>query len=461
MSLSIRARLTLWYSVVLSLVLAISAAASYVYYAHSRIAQVDEALLRADGLVAHLLPPELDETADLARAAQGAFEDIEIPGLSVAILDAAGVPVHGRWEDLPSGGVDALGKRGNESLTVRTPAGPFRVYRARHQYKGITFLVGAAQALTGVERELSGLRGALVASVLFALLLAVAGAFWIAHGALRPVALMAAQARQITDRTPGFRLAAPNPQDELGLLASAFNGLLARLEAALAQQRQFMADASHELRTPVSIARTTIEVTLGRAARPEEEYRESLGVVREQMRRLTRIVEDLFTLARADAAGLPLERRPLYLDEMVGGCVKETRVLADAKGVELAWRAPGEIEVSGDERWLQQMLTNLLDNAIRHTPAGKAVSVELGGRDGVIELTVRDSGPGIPEPERERVFERFVRLDPSRHGEGSGLGLPIARTIAEAHGGTLVLAQSDPSGSTFLVRLPRGERPAS
>jgi signal transduction histidine kinase len=123
--------------------------------------------------------------------------------------------------------------------------------------------------------------------------------------------------------------------------------------------------------------------------------------------------------------------------------------------VAVGWQGPGDLEIHGDEPRLRQMLMNLLGNAVRHTPSGGSVSIALAVRDGMVELAVSDGGPGIPEPERERVFERFVRLDPSRRpADGAGLGLPIARAVAEAHGGTLVLARSDPSGSTFLARLP-------
>jgi len=459
-SVSIRARLTLWYMTVLSLVLVVSAAALYLVHSRSRLAQVDEELARAGALVAGLLPTELDEVSDLAEAAQGALEDIEMPGVSLAVFDAFGVPLFGRWEALPRGSAEALGERGQATATVQTPGGAFRFYRARHRYKETTYQVGAAESIVSLDRELAGLRRTLLGSVLFALLLAVFGGWWIARAALRPVEQMAVQARRITDRTPGVTLGSPNTKDELGQLARAFNDLLARLESALAQQRQFMADASHELRTPVSIARTAIEVTLGREGRLEEEYRDSLGVVREQMRRLSRIVEDLFTLARADAAGLPLESLPLYLDELVADCVRETGLLAAPKGVSVDWKGPSDLEVRGDERLLRQMLINLLDNAIRHTSSGGSVRVDLVTRKDVVELLVTDGGEGIPEAERERVFERFVRLDASRHGEGAGLGLPIARAIAEAHGGTLVLGRSDASGSTFLVRLPLPSRAA-
>ena len=150
---------------------------------------------------------------------------------------------------------------------------------------------------------------------------------------------------------------------------------------------------------------------------------------------------------------MPLESRPLYIDELVADCVKETRLLAPP-GVSLHSRAPTDLELMGDERLLRQMLINLLKNAVLHTASGGLVRVDIvTGKDGV-EIEVTDSGQGIPEAERERIFERFVQLDPSRQGEGSGLGLPIARAIAHAHGGSLVLARSDRSGSTFLVRLP-------
>ena len=163
----------------------------------------------------------------------------------------------------------------------------------------------------------------------------------------------------------------------------------------------------------------------------------------------------MLTLARADATGLPLDPRPLYLDELASGCVEQMKVLAGPRAVALHWRGDTEVEVLGDERLLRQLLDNLLHNAIRHTPGGGAVSVEVAASDGVADLTVTDGGGGIPAAERERIFERFVRLDPSRAGgDGAGLGLPIARAIAEAHGGTLVLARSDASGSSFRARLP-------
>jgi heavy metal sensor kinase len=452
-SLPIRARLTLWYSGVLCVVLALSAAGLYALHARGRLAQVDEELARTGALVARVVPTELAEGAELPAAAREALEDIELPGLRLAVFDGDGTVLTDGWQGLPplGGDVPATGV----AVTVPTPAGNFRVHRALHRHEGVAYQVGVARSLAPVEQEMAALRRALLASVAVALVLAVGGGVLISRGALAPVAEMAAQAKRISAATPGRRLTPAHPRDDLGRLAGAFNDVLGRLESVLQQQRQFMADASHELRTPVSIGRTAAEVTLARTGRPEQEYRDALAVAGEQMRRLSRIVDDLFTLARADATGLSLQRAALYVDELVADCVRETRLLASPKAVSVEWQGPADLEIEGDARWLQQMLTNLLDNAIRHTPDGGSVRVEVAPRDHAVEIAVADTGSGIPADARERVFERFVRLDDARSGPGAGLGLPIARAVAEAHGGTLVLGRSDAGGSTFVVRLPR------
>ncbi len=433
MTLSIRARLTLWSSAVLSLVLAAAAAATYLVYARSRVAAIDEQLSRAEAVVARSMAAELEQGLSLEEAAHDALEDLDVPGRSFAVFDTDGARLAGEWES----------------------SGPLREHRSRQRHGATSYEVRVAESLAPLGHELAFLRRALVGGVLSALLLAAAGGWWIARRALGPVALMAAEARGITERTPGFRLSAAGRRDELGVLADAFNDLLGRLERALGEQRQFMADASHELRTPVSVARTAVEVSLARSSRAEAEYRDSLAVVGEQMRRLSGLVEDMFTLARADVAPLPLALERLYLDDLAEDCVRESRVLGAPKGVELVFQSPQDLELRGDERRLRQMLTNLLGNAVRHTPAGGSVTVTLSSQPGAVEISVNDSGGGIPEAERERIFERFVRLDASRRAaDGAGLGLPIARMIAEAHGGSLSLARSDASGSTFLVRLP-------
>jgi signal transduction histidine kinase len=229
-----------------------------------------------------------------------------------------------------------------------------------------------------------------------------------------------------------------------------------------------MADASHELRSPVSIIRGEAEVALSRA-REAGEYRESLAIALDEARRLSQIVDDLFTLARADAGQYPLHPCDFYLEEMTSECVRAARSIATANGITLRYQPDGEMPIHADEALVRRLTMNLLDNAIKYTPAGGTVNVACERAGDEYSLTVRDSGPGIPAEAREKIFERFFRLNPaltdtrdaletagadSRATAGAGLGLAIARWIAEAHHGRLVLLQSDASGSTFAAFLP-------
>jgi signal transduction histidine kinase len=256
----------------------------------------------------------------------------------------------------------------------------------------------------------------------------------------------------MTGRDTSTRLHVRNTGDELGRFAQAFNGLLDRLASALEAQRQFMADASHELRTPVSVVRTTAQVTLARETRSEEDYRESLAIVEEQSTRLSRLVDAMFLLSRAEAAGIPVLREPCYLDDLVGECARALRVVSEQRDVDLRTSGDEEVQASGDDGLLRQMVSNLIDNAIRHArPHGVVTIVVKRGATGAT-ISVTDDGPGIPPDQQARIFDRFVRLD--TRSSGAGLGLPIARWIAEAHGGTLVLESSGSSGSCFTVTLP-------
>jgi heavy metal sensor kinase len=279
-------------------------------------------------------------------------------------------------------------------------------------------------------------------------------AWWVAFVALRPVTIMAAEAEAFTVRPADWRLDATASNDELGQLARAFNRLLGRLEGASSMQRHFMADASHELRTPVSVIQTAAEVTLEQADRASSEYREALTIVSEQSTRLARMVQDMFVLARADAGQAPV-MKPLYLDDVVAECARAIAVVADAAGIAVTVDLDEDVSVMGDQHLLEQMVTNLLDNAVRFSPPGAAVSIALRSANGVVTVAVVDHGPGIPVEDRERVFERFVRLDRARSSSsGAGLGLPIARWIAEQHQGTLIVESGDDGGSRFIAVLP-------
>jgi len=457
--LSIRARLTLWYTVVLSAVLLTLGAGLYAANARLRLAQLDSELARASATLAAMVVKEIDEEGDLPSAAREVQQDLPSGGRLFAIYDTAGTTLASVPEAARSV-VSAVGPGPPATGAARTVVagdGRWRVYARSYEHAGQGFAVAAAEPLAAVEREQALLGRTLTIAIPVALIVAGAGGWLIAHRALRPVGLMARQSGQISDRTPGFRLSVSSPGDELGRLAAAFNGLLDRLEGALLTQRRFMADASHELRTPVSIMRTAADVTLSRP-RTVDEYRDALALVANQTRRLARMVEDMLTLARGDAGALKAEATDFYLDELVDECVRDATVLASERRIDVRRHGREEVAYRGDEGLLRRMLINLLDNAVRHTPPGGRVEVGLDVAGSSVAVEVTDTGGGIPSADRDRIFERFVRLDPARGPDGgAGLGLAIARAIAEAHGGTLVLARSDSTGSRFLVRLPCGD----
>jgi signal transduction histidine kinase len=234
--------------------------------------------------------------------------------------------------------------------------------------------------------------------------------------------------------------------EEIRPLIASLNGLLARLAAALSQQRQFIADAAHELRTPLTALR--LQLQLAQRAKSEAEREQALATLGEGIARATHVVEQLLAMARQDPAAQAVEHKPVDLDALAAEVVEAARPLADAKGLELRFGAGlGGEALAGDRVALRALIENLVDNAVRYTPAG-AITVRT-YRDGAsVVFEVEDSGPGIPAAERERVFDRFYRGGSAAEG-GSGLGLSIVQRIAERHGGRVELA--DPASGRGLV----------
>jgi signal transduction histidine kinase len=249
-----------------------------------------------------------------------------------------------------------------------------------------------------------------------------------------------------------------NANDELGQLATTFNDLLDRLDQSFERQRRFIADASHELRTPLAILRGEAEVAMSQQGRKAEDYLESLGILHEETSRLIKIVEDLFTLTRADSGQYVLSPENVYLEELVADCAHSVRILAREKNIELSVDASQECLLRGDQGLLRRMILNLLDNAIKYTAEGGRVDIACRAATAGFEIHVADTGPGIPPELHSRIFERFFRADPARSRSGreggAGLGLSIALWIAEAHHGRLKLIQSDAGGSHFAIYLP-------
>jgi heavy metal sensor kinase len=242
--------------------------------------------------------------------------------------------------------------------------------------------------------------------------------------------------------------------DELDEVARAFNETLARLEQAVGEMRQFSAAIAHELRTPLAVLRGQTELALMQA-RTADDYRRALADQLEELDTLSRLVNQLLTLARAEAGEIPLQRLPVDVSALAVSIAEQLEPVAQAKGVGLAAHVTGQVIVLGDAGWLERLLLNLLDNAIKFTPSGGRISVTvaLEGQDAVLE--VRDTGVGIASEAIPHLFERFFRGDPARsaEAEGAGLGLSLVKWIADRHGAVVSVDSRPDEGSVFVVRM--------
>lgn len=308
---------------------------------------------------------------------------------------------------------------------------------------------------SGLRRTQHELAEVFLVGLPLAVLLAVAGGWFVARRSLAPVGAMAAQAKEISASSLSQRLPVANPHDELGRLATVFNATLQRLENSFAELRRFAADASHELRTPLTALRAEGEVALNSVREPEQ-FRQSIGAMLEEAQRLQDLVDSLLTLARAEADQRPLNRVPIELGAVTREAVESLRILADEKQQQLAVEANGELPATGDAALLRHALLNLVHNAIRYTPAGGRISVTCSRRDREAVVEVCDNGEGIAPEHQANVFERFYRVDKtrSRSEGGAGLGLAIAKLAVERHGGRIELESAPGKGSTFRVLLP-------
>jgi signal transduction histidine kinase len=418
-------------------------------------AQFDAELAGLGAATSRVMREELSETGSLRKAIAETRESIDVPDRATAILDLNGQPLGAHWHGFRY--ETPLVAPAAESLTtIRTDGGiAWRVLTRRESSPVGGYVILIAGPLDKLSRQQLLLTRVL--GIVTPLLILITGgvSWWVASSALAPMTTMATQADTLTSGSTEWRLTGATTTDELGSLARAFNRLLDRLSAVLRLQRQFMADASHELRTPVSIIQTAAEVTLQRDARENWEYRDALAIISEQSARLTRMVEDMLVLARADAGAYPLTPRLLYLDEIVAECVRAVAVIATTREVALVTHLQPDVSLIGDDGLLRRLTMNLLDNAVQYTPPGGTVTVTLACDAMLATIAFSDTGPGIAVADRERVFERFVRLDAARSEKsGAGLGLPIARWIAEEHGGTLTVEQNGRSGCRFIAQLP-------
>ncbi|HEV7922665.1 MAG TPA: ATP-binding protein [Thermoanaerobaculia bacterium] len=468
--MTIRGKLTAWYTLVLAIVLVAAGVVTYVVIRRQVRRSTDTALALAAREFIRALADEAGETGGVldAPTAKLVLADFRDNTRVVALLTESGDDVA-----ISESGVTRLLDRQELRRRVRQRAYGYGTSRSRHGIRylimpavltGRPFAVVVGQTLDVQDEVLDDLREAMAVAIPIALLIASAGGYLLARKSLASVTAMSRKAQAISAADLGQRIEVANPRDELGQLGATLNGLLQRLDQAFASQRRFMADASHELRTPVAILQGEIDVALSRDERDAAEYRESLEIMRKSVRRLARIVSDLFLLARSDSGDVPVRSERFYLDELVAQTVLSFRTVAADRAVRLTEEHEHDLAFEGDSDLLQRMVGNLIENAIRHTPAGREVRVRTTSSGRAYSIEVSDQGEGIPAELHQSVFGRFVRADSARRyhgvGSGAGLGLPIARWIAEVHGGVLDLRRSDATGTTFVVTLAcRGSSP--
>jgi heavy metal sensor kinase len=464
----------LWYTAVLACALVALALATYFVLRRNSARQTDAALVEmADSFLTTVRAETQNSPGpdSLKEAVREAIAEHKFRDTVFVVLDADDKIVASSDDQIvpagPSGTMpptlaDMLRRSTRESR-------PSQKLRIQDQaYSGLVrkFVIGTAErrllvfeSLHRQEEFLKSVLSAFTLAIPLSIVLASGGGYFLARRGLSPVVEMGTQAGRIGAHNLHQRLQVKNAEDELGHLAQSFNSLLDRLDQSFEQQRRFMADASHELRTPVAILFGEADVALSQASRSPEDYRESLDILRAEAKRLKHIVEDLFTLARADAGQYPLTLTDFYLDELITECSRSLRTLAAAKQITINCDTSKEMPIRADEALLRRMIVNLLDNAIKYTPPGGSVSVTWDFQDSQYRIIVSDTGQGIPSELQSRIFERFFRVDKARSRSendsgGAGLGLSISRWIVQAHAGQLDLTRSDRGGSTFTVFLP-------
>ncbi len=328
------------------------------------------------------------------------------------------------------------------------------------EHERVSIVVGGPTTL--LEESLASYRLFLIELAAGGLLLALAGGYVLAARTLHPIAALTSQVGRMAALPPSagpHRVAAVNPDDELGGLARIFNVLLGRIDAAAEQTRTFLADAAHEMKTPVAIVRMEAELSLV-DGRSREDLRQALSAIAGESERLSQLVRDLTLLAEGQVLEHPLRRSLLDLTELARDVIHAFRLRAAEKSLLVSLESSESAEYRGDDRLLRQVLTNLVENAIKFSPAGSAIDVRVGRTPGGLELEIRDEADTLSEDERLRVFERFYRAPSARSvgAAGSGLGLAIVEWAVRLHGGSVLVEPRSPAGNRFVVRLPvRGE----
>jgi len=449
-ALSIRLRLAIWYGLVLLLALSVLGAGIWFGVDHSLRAALDQTLAdRAHGVITTIAIESADvPPADMAKELdEYARESPE--GRLIAVYDESGrYLLKPPFAYPPSLATSAYG-------TITAQHGQYRVYRANSSIQGHVyqiFVAGSMQQIAMTERLL---RAWLLLAAPLVLLIASLGGYWVSRRALTPVDAITHAARSISIANLGERLPVPLTGDELQRLSETWNEMLGRLDDAVRSLSRFTADASHELRTPVALIRTTAELALRRERAPGA-YREALGQIADEAVRTGELVEDLLSLARADVGNSALQFDRVDLAEVCREVCAQAETLAAPLELHLTGIVPaGPIWVEGHKLAVYRLLLQLIDNALKYTGPGGSVILGLSVAGDTATVSVRDTGIGIDATALPHIFERFYRADASRTREtgGSGLGLAIAKWIADSHHAEIQVSSVAGEGSEFQVRF--------
>jgi heavy metal sensor kinase len=468
---SVRVRLTLWYVATMVVVLAVYAVAVLASINRNASEALDQQLRRdyqwaaatvyqtPDGTFTWNEPEQLGDV-------QGLRPEEDLPWVQVWARDTQRLLFRNseaRRVEVPQS--LELAKRADGGIvTVSTETVPFRILSRPNSIVDETSTreVDVVIQVGRSEAEMRSGINQLILVLVFGLPLAVGvaglGGYSLARRALLPVELMTDRARHITAERLNERLPVENPDDEMGRLATVFNETLGRLEASFEQMRRFTSDVSHELRTPLTAIRSVGEVGL-RERRDEANYRAIIGSMLEEVDRLASLVDRLLTLSRAETGDAKLRMEEVNLRELGESVAADLSVLAEEKRQSVGVEGLGAPCALADRLVLRQALINLVDNAIKFSPAGGRIRIRLSEAGGHAILDVIDTGPGIDAASRERIFDRFYRSDNGGDTRGVGLGLSIAKGAVEANGGRLTLESTGSGGSTFRIALPTVARP--
>jgi heavy metal sensor kinase len=458
---SIRVRLTGWYTVVLFLMLVVYASATFIAVRHEFLEQLDDQLHdELETAEGSLAPTREGRVAWTGERHHDPNND-EDRGTDVWFVSGEPIYRSDATAALPPVALVATGAQPRFASIVADG----------HRWRTLAgrSLVGGRAVALRVSRSEDRLRGqlwevltVLVLGLPLVVVLAGVGGYVLARRALTPLDHLASEARRITAERLHERLSVPNQHDEIGRLATVINDTFARLESSFEQLRRFTADASHELRTPLSIIRGIGEAGLGETRTPAE-YKEAMGSMLEEVDRLTTLVDTLLRLSHGDAGTVRLSREAIDLGQLTRDVVSSLGILAEERNQRLTVQVTDGVCVSADRLVLREAIANVVDNAIKYSPLESTIDIRVHTDAGHAVLAVADEGPGIGPEHRERIFDRFFRIDEgrSRNDGGTGLGLAIAKWAVEVNGGHISVEGGVTGGSVFRIVLPIGTVPVT